>query len=570
MSNAETRTFTVDPHIIQHLIRSQAGTLGKGLVECIMNSIDAAATKVEIALTNTGFTVTDNGHGLRDRGEVLACFEVFGFAHTDKHREFGRFGIGRGQLWAHATTAWRTHTFMLDVDIRARGLDYELSCDLPDVPGLRIDGVFYEPLSEIDRSAVLREMDTLCRYCVIPVIINGKDVRRDPASVKWTSETDEAWIKVSDSSMLDVYNQGVWVRGYSAREMGIGGTLVTKLGHVLALNMSRSDILTQECKLWKALKGVCASLAGNEKEKKVRMTDDLRDFLAEQTLDPAFAMNFEQPLFTLTNGRHVSLTLLCRKLAADAYLTTAEKGDQLAERAMKEQRAVVIAERTLTRFGVATVTEMVATLIERLTALGTTSETWTHRYNMRELERTVQETRVFDAFKDCPVASLFEASVVPKADWNPEHHALLRAMADANRSIAQSVDDERNADGEGLSHSPVRQLVVGTSNAAEAFTDGTSYIAFNVETLSQAIRDGLTGIQRLMGILVHEYIHYSQDSGSHQHDHVFFETFHEVMLGESYNIAGVGIGVFRAFCASRDRLNTRLAKDNDILALDAA
>src|SRR5690606_15477247 len=119
----ENRQFSVAPSIIKHLIKSQAGSLGKAILECVQNSIDAGASRVDITLTTDTVRIVDDGHGLRSRDEVLACFEVFGFDHSEHEREFGRFGLGRGQLWAWASTHWRTHAFDLDVDVRERGLD---------------------------------------------------------------------------------------------------------------------------------------------------------------------------------------------------------------------------------------------------------------------------------------------------------------------------------------------------------------------------------------------------------------------------------------------------------------
>jgi len=42
------RSFNVAPTFVMHLIKSQAGTLGKAVQEAVQNSVDAGATKVDI------------------------------------------------------------------------------------------------------------------------------------------------------------------------------------------------------------------------------------------------------------------------------------------------------------------------------------------------------------------------------------------------------------------------------------------------------------------------------------------------------------------------------------------
>lgn len=569
MSQSETRTFTVSPNIIRHLISSQAGTLGKAFAECVMNSIDAGASHVDITLESGAFAVQDDGHGFRTRDEILSCFEVFGFDHSDRSRDFGRFGLGRAQLWNWCSTRWRTHTFNLDVDVRAKALDYDLVCGLPDLDGLRVDGTFYEPLSELDMARLLREVDTLCRHCVIPVVVNGRDVRRDPVSMKWTHEDDDAWIKVAETGRLSVYNQGIFVRDYNTYELGIGGTLVTKLGHVLALNMARSDVLTHECEVWKRLKKVCSTLSHKEvATKKSRMTAEQRDFLASQTNDVDFIENLDQPLFTLTNGKHVGIRWIVQMLDAGAFLSAATTGDRMAERAIQERSAVVLSERTLERFDADSVTGLMSTLQSRFQRAEHAGNYMWH-YVFARLDHARSENMVYDQFSDCPVSAMLEASTVPEKEWKPAHRAMIGALNGVYPRIAHAVNAASHSDG-GSCGTALRKLVVGQSNGAEAFTDGATYIAFVDRVLDEAIMAGLPGAVRLIGIMVHEQLHDTDDGGSHQHDHAFYEAFHEVMLDPDGVVCEAAMDVFRQFCKQQNRLKAKQAKQLDVANLAAA
>lgn len=76
-ATTETHEFTVEPSIIMHLILSQAGSCGKAVLECVMNSIDAGANAIHIEVDSEKMTLADDGHGLRSRDEILAVFKRF-------------------------------------------------------------------------------------------------------------------------------------------------------------------------------------------------------------------------------------------------------------------------------------------------------------------------------------------------------------------------------------------------------------------------------------------------------------------------------------------------------------
>ena len=161
----QIRTFSVDPAIIYSLISAQAGTLAKALLECIMNSVDAGASEVTITFDQTTLRVTDNGRGFTKVEEIEKYFEVFGFPHENdalqSQRVYGQFGIGRAQLWTFASTVWRTAQFQMDVDIKNRGLEYERRDNCEPVPGVTIEGRFYEPLSARDVLVTEKELADL-------------------------------------------------------------------------------------------------------------------------------------------------------------------------------------------------------------------------------------------------------------------------------------------------------------------------------------------------------------------------------------------------------------------------
>jgi len=229
----EKRQFSVAPGIIYHLIVAQAGSLGKAALECVMNSTDAGSTRIDIDITKKTIRIRDNGQGFRTRQEIKDYFDIFGFEHKEGDRTYGKFGIGRGQLWSFCSTSWRTGTFKMDVDIKAKGLDYELSEDLPHEQGVDIQGTFYTPLKTSEILACEKELADLAKYSVVPVYLNGKLISCDPSGQKWNHDTEDAWIRITDDSTLAVYNLGVLVRKYPSYQFGCGGVVVTKPGVTL-------------------------------------------------------------------------------------------------------------------------------------------------------------------------------------------------------------------------------------------------------------------------------------------------------------------------------------------------
>lgn len=75
---AETRQFQMHAKLLYDVIRRQAGTLSKAILEGIMNSVDAGATECRITLEPKRVTVNDDGKGFKNREEIEKFFEVFG------------------------------------------------------------------------------------------------------------------------------------------------------------------------------------------------------------------------------------------------------------------------------------------------------------------------------------------------------------------------------------------------------------------------------------------------------------------------------------------------------------
>lgn len=241
------------PDMLFSIIKSQAGTFDKAILELMMNAVDAGATEARFDFDGKTFVMQDDGKGFRDRQEIEAFFETFGTPHSQGDAVFGRFRMGRGQVMGFTRNRWRSGAFSMHVDIREKGLEYDLQTLPETVAGCRIEGELYDPMSPSDTLRTIDGLTDMCKYLPIPAFINGKRVSLAMDSVKWTFEDDDAYYLLRpQSNSLEAYNLGVLVRSYyGAQAMGVGGLVVSK--KPLQVNFARNDILVSSCEVWKRI-----------------------------------------------------------------------------------------------------------------------------------------------------------------------------------------------------------------------------------------------------------------------------------------------------------------------------
>lgn len=498
---SEDRNFTVHPHILFSIIQSQAGTLGKALLEGVMNSIDAGATKLSVTLTEEGFTLRDDGRGFQSRDEILNWFEQFGTPHTEGDAIYGKFRMGRGQMMAFAINTWRTGTFRMDVDIKGRGLDYKLTDKLAPVKGCRVEGKLYQPLSRSDLDSVITEFTDLVRYAQIPVSLNGRVISKQPKVQSWDAETDDAYLNVSRTGDLYVYNLGVLVRKYPAYEFGCGGTVVSKLP--LAVNFARNDVLIHSCEVWRRIVKYLKRTNLVKVTNKPSLNDEERKFLAKQwaygDIPAGLGLQMEDlKLFTDAAGKHHSL----RDLASRSRITVAnEKQARTGARLHREQVAFVLAEETLERFRVSSVQELIETV-----------------NGHEDVHLSIEPVSFEEVALGCEETyQVHDASELPLAE-----QCVLKALQDRHDKFYQWFSSREKNSG-------IRELKAGSSDVAQAWTDGRSYVVISRKELARAAKKGLPAFFEIIMTLVHEYCHDSADSESHSHDQVFLTKHHDLV-----------------------------------------
>lgn len=532
MATTEERSFRLnEARAIQILIYQQAGTLGKAFLEYVMNSIDAGAGRIDIDFDTDQYTITDDGRGIQTREEIEKFFEELAFDHAEDgyDRTYGKFGIGRAQLWAFGTSTWRTGPFEMHVSMeKGKKPVYTLTSELEPVDGVRISGRFFRPMTMMDRQMARNEIARLAKYAQIEVYINGELVNNPPDREKWDEETDEAYFSWSERGDVEVYNLGVLIRNYPASKLGSGGVIVSKVP--LLVNMARNDVLEADDENWVRIKEVVRKHARTKvKKNRKSLTDEDRENLAMQVLsgEVSWEEAREMRLITDGKGRQHGLETIFRGSRDRIPLTwTGNRvGDRsvdavgkarVAEKAHDRKLAFTIHPKTMERFQAEGINDLRRKLRD---VFGSEENNRFWRSDEKDWAPTVPFEQILDLIND-------SHEVVPPKDYTKAEKELLKTLEQYNHKITYSVASQR---GERLPYAHQRTIGLGESETANAWTDGHSNIWIRRDHVNNMPR-GFAQTAYIVALLLHEYTHQDNDLGDNDHDYAFYETFHNAML----------------------------------------
>ena len=540
MANKEQRTFKMHPQLLFDVISRQAGSLGKGVLEGIMNSVDAGATFCEVKLDANKLSIRDDGKGFKNKGEIEKFFDTFGSPHTaDENKTYGTFRMGRGQIFSFGQNSWRTGEFSMRVDIKGKGLDYDLETNAQVVKGCLIEVDLYKPLLPSDLNATIRDIEKMAKYVSINLTINGKKVSVDPATEKWDEITDDAYIRIRESTCLAVYNLGVWVKDFGNYQYGCGGTVVSR--KQLTLNFARNDILVNECSIWKKVRKVVDQRATTANKRKPVLDDGERQRFADQVvageIDGTEAR--ELKIFTDVTGKQWSAKMLSRCRHGEV-VTSAERGNQIGDTLMQGGVCFVFADETLERFGMTSVKQLVKLINDNCNS----------PYWKPKVVTFAEVTKGMDS----------KHTVLDKKQWTPREQVFVDLLNSNYRSLLWGFMSGRSAYNDVLNTR--RDILIGCSKSALAWTDGKRYIVFAREYLTRLQMD-MSGLLDLFDTCLHEYCHEGADTGSHIHSHEFYQAYHDAGKGSNY----ASIQAFKELGATLERhgrkVNDRLLKQLD-------
>ncbi|KND62348.1 hypothetical protein BVER_01831 [Candidatus Burkholderia verschuerenii] len=538
--------FELDPAIIHHIIYSQAGSIGKAVIELIMNSVDADARSVVLTMSKDGFTCKDDGRGFATREDVLRYFGRFGTPHQEGDATYGRFRLGRGQIMAHASTVWRSSLWQMNVDTRSMGYSYDLD-DLTDadrVQGCDVSGKWYEPLTDTELLSATQEIRDLVRYTPVSVELNGRAISRDPRSEKWDHEDEFAWYRVKVEGAVSIYNQGVLVRHDSSHQWGAGGLIVSK--RAISLNVSRTEILRKTCQVWQPIAKQFGTMAreisaqlGEHRKTEASREKAAHDLLAgTDNLLQAFASG---EVITLLPGKqHLSLFdfLELNGRMHSGRVSVAENAFDIpkAEAIAREKIAQIIHPITLARFNCPT-TEDFRDALERIMTI--VRERWSAlteagQYQLRIWRLDGISVPAFIDFATLREAFVERTTIVLEKDaLDRETRRMwtaLRWCLQQYAGLCAGGRKTRNRGAHYLSGDKHRKhILLGESNAMEAWTDGESYIAYNANIVRRLKQDPIKTAGYLFSLTEHEVAHQG-DSIDCGHDEAFYQRYHDISI----------------------------------------
>ena len=504
----ETRQFRMHPKLLFDVISRQAGTIGKAMLEGVMNSADAGATSCEITLNATRLSIKDNGKGFRSRKEIEQWFEQFGTPHEESEgKVYGTFRMGRGQIFAFGVNEWASSSFRMKVDIKGKGLDYDLDCNASQVTGCQIDVLLYKPMLPSELAEAVREIEKMAKYVPLTLTVNGKRISIDPASEKWDEITNDAYIRLKETTSLSVYNLGVLVKDFGNWQYGCGGVVVSK--NQLTLNFARNEILVAECPVWRRIKKLVDKRATDKNKRKPILDDGERQRLADQVVAGEIDAKDAKKLKLLTDvsGKHWSMDQITR-CRQGGIVSSAPKGDLLGDKLMQAGTCFVFAEETLERFG-----KTLPQLVKFIASYG--GEWWKPKNkSFGELTKGMDAKHVvLDQSKLLPREQAFVDLLRSGQD-----HILFGFRADGCQTWqSQNKALDRR-----------RDILVGQSDSALAWTDGSTYVVF-ARNFLRGLDFDVHGLVRLFSVCLHEYCHGEADNNSHVHSQEFYQLYHDAI-----------------------------------------
>lgn len=506
---SETLDFKMHPKLLLDVIKRQAGTLAKAILEGVMNSVDAKATYCDIALDPEVLIIEDDGEGFPDRETIERCFRTFGQPHEESEQKvYANFRMGRGQLFSFGDNSWRSGEFRMDVDLKGTTTDaaFELYEGEDETSGCLIEVHLYEQLKPSQFAEVVRDVKKYVKYIPIDVHLNDELISRHPAEEKWDYESDNCYVRLKKTGSLAVYNLGAFVKEFNTHTFGRGGEVVSK--QQLKLNFARNDVMVSECPIWREVRKFVDKQSGKEIAKKTRMTDAERQRIADMIRfgEMSLADASTKRIITDVMGRHWSLNQLGNTCWQIKNWSVAPEGDKRADRIHQCKTAFVIAESTMERFEL----QDYARFFE----------------DMREWLSSSWPLNALPQWQYQPFQTLAEDivnlhQVIPDNELRANERVWLRVVKHCAYVILLALEC-----GAGYSRRD-RAYKIGLAVADAGWTDGDTYIAISREWLERRTYTSFKDMVELGQLLLHEYCHQEADTDSHLHTPEFFQAYHD-------------------------------------------
>lgn len=504
----EKRHFQMHRNLLRDVISKQAGSLDKAVIEAVMNLIEAGASKGNIILDHNSLKITDDGRGFETKDEILESFEVFGKSDERKKiaGRWAEFQMGRGQLMAFGKTTYRTNQFEMIVDIfsPSSDLDYILRSDLEVIEGCKVSVEFYSPIEPSDLYEIMERVRRNLAYLDVPIYLNGELVSKNPSEIIWDSETSDAYIKFKsdkNDGYTRIYNLGIYV---CSHYLGLSADVVSK--KKLALNFARNEVLSS-CPTWKNVKAAIKKINHDQFKLKINPRSWESSEIMERYLmgEYSIADLKNVKLFVDTNSRKWSV----REIYSRGWkqISFAEKGSYLADQAIASGLCLMLDKEEMNyrlntdrRGG-----NNVFSNMEKIIVSYRDFENYNYTILYPHFETVYEQLKADDKM------------LTPVNKYSLREKLIIATLGRFN--------SHKSFRGDSRSRSKERKIFIGESDAAEAWTDGSSYIAIEKRFL-KANSTSVNGWVQILLTLAHEYAHIDEPCDTH--DHEFYERYYKI------------------------------------------
>jgi hypothetical protein len=145
--------------------------------------------------------------------------------------------------------------------------------------------------------------------------------------------------------------------------------------------------------------------------------------------------------------------------------------------------------------------------------------------------------------------------VVNEKEWTRDEKLAMRSLRfTVSNSLRHCVHSYLKKEGKEVGNrAGSRTIELMVSDTALACTDGATHIWINRPHLAACLKAGAAGFIALSQTMVHELLHNFNSSTGHEHDHEFYEAFHDICLDPE--ISHWGLRGYRNYLANGGKVS---------------
>jgi hypothetical protein len=589
---SSTHKFTVNSHIISLLVKSQSSGLDNAVLELIMNSIDAGATKIDLELLQKNkengevdfvefdevfetidrgtkakrvehryeyiLRVKDNGKGLQSKEEVINFFGDFGNPHEKGDAVFGTYRIGRGQIFNYGVCSWRSNNISISVDIHESIEDYNLTDNLPLEEGCEVSCVIYE--SEIESLHSLYRLLHRINYTSADIYANGKIITTKISDEAWEFENEYFYFKESEYGSLDIYNQGIGINGSRASDR-YKGIILSKIP--FEINMARNEINKSKCAVWKSF------VEFYEKREKDQIKNDVATGAKISPFDInsyvqhykdgnlSFDSLLKLKALWLRDGSVMGLASIFKKeieyVTADygkkSFSSMFDKLNQIPSVMVLGENMKYVGYRDYQNSLPKSFIKLVEFICNTVGNIIENEKESKREYNAiknvlkgygysewdSEFKKEIEE-KLQHIYKNAFIYYSKASELINKYDVDKV--IIKNSILSEDETMLLSCVNSANYYVAKKLGVEKRKIFVGDSfSTANAWTDGSKYIVVDIELLRRSV-SSVNHIEILILSLFHEYCHNSNNALSNEHNIEFYKEYHNNFFRNS-NLANL-------------------------------